>query len=269
MAEPQSVPKTKETRKRILASAVLVSIAFWVIFFAPTVIYYAVVLFYIFMGLNDYTKLVQKKSFPVNRGVMIALGLAAPWAVQAGCEPVFLIGAIVLLFFANSRAENIQQAFAGSAIAIFGMVWIAWLFSYIIPLRYADFGGAKWVFYAISTVKLGDAGAYFIGKKFGRTPFIPHISPKKTWEGAWGQLVTTVVVSCLSRFYLPAAFHDLLILGIVLGVMAQVGDCVESIVKRNLETKDSGVIPGLGGFLDILDSLLLTIPLVYIYLSWL
>lgn len=269
MAEPQSVPKTKETRKRILASAVLVSIAFWVIFFAPPVIYSGVVLFYIFMGLNEYTTLVQKKSFPVNRGVMIALGLTAPWAVQAGCEPVLLIGAIVLLFLANSRSENIQQAFAGSAIAIFGMVWVAWLFSYIIPLRYADFGGARWVFYAISTVKLGDAGAYFIGKKFGRTPFIPHISPKKTWEGAWGQLFTTVVVSCLSIFYLPVAFHDLLILGVVLGVMAQVGDCVESIVKRNLETKDSGVIPGLGGFLDILDSLLFTIPLVYIYLSWL
>lgn len=267
MAEPQSAPKNKETRKRLLSSSVLVIIAFWVIFYAPPLIYCAVVLFYISMGLNEYTTLLQKKSFPVNRATMIFLGLAAPLAVHTGCDPVFIIAALVLLFSANARKEAIQQSFAGAAVGLFGIVWIAWLFSYVVPLRYDVLGGAKWVFYAISVVKLGDAGAYFIGNKFGRTPFIPHISPKKTWEGAWAQLATTVIASCLSRLYLPAAFHELLILGIMLGVMSQVGDCLESIVKRNLETKDSGILPGLGGFLDVLDSLLFTIPLVYIYLS--
>lgn len=237
------------------------------IFYAPPVIYCSVVLFYILMGLNEYTDLLQKKFISVNRAVILLLGLSAPWAVRTDCEPSFIIAMLVVLFLSHAGKDNLSRSFTGAAAGMLGVVWIAWLFSYAIQLRYADFGGPRWVFYAISTVKIGDAGAYFIGKKFGCTPFIPHISPKKTWEGAWGQLITTVVASLLSRFYLPAALHDLLILGFVLGVMSQVGDCVESIVKRNLEAKDSGVLPGLGGFLDILDSLLLTLPLVYLYLS--
>ncbi len=267
MAEPLSVQKPEETRKRLLWSAIMISVTVWVIFFAPAVIFCAVVLFYILMGLNEYTTLVQQKSLSVKRGIMLLLGLAAPWAVHTGCEPAFIIAALVLFFLSNARKENLSQSFAGAAAGMLGIIWIAWLFSYVIKLRYADFGGARWVFYGIATVKIGDAAAYFIGKKLGSRPFIPHISPKKTWEGAWGQLLTTLAVSCLSRLYLPASFPDLLILGLVLGVMAQVGDCVESIVKRNLEAKDSGAIPGLGGFLDILDSILFTFPLIYIYLS--
>lgn len=267
MAELLSDPKPKETRKRLLWAAVMVSITSWVIFFAPPVIYCAVVLFHILMGLNEYAALLQRKSFHINRAVLLLLGSLTPWAVHTGCETLFIIAAMVLLFLSHARKDNLQHSFTGAAAGMLGIVWIAWLFSYVIELRYADFGGPEWVFYAISVVKIGDAGAYFIGKKFGRTPFIPHISPKKTWEGAWGQLLTTVIASVLSGFYLDASLHDLLILGFVLGVISQVGDCVESIVKRNLEAKDSGIIPGLGGFLDVLDSLLFTFPLVYIYFS--
>jgi len=126
-----------------------------------------------------------------------------------------------------------------------------------------------WVLYLVLLIKTGDAGAYFIGTKFGKTKLFESVSPNKSWEGAWGGFVTTVLLSLISSVYLrDVSFLHLLILGTVLGVIAQLGDLIESLMKRNVGVKDSGEVPGLGGILDVLDSLIFTTPFLYFYITF-
>ena len=128
--------------------------------------------------------------------------------------------------------------------------------------------GERWVFYLIFIVKMGDAAAYFIGKRFGRHKYAVHISPNKSIEGAVAGFVVTVICSLLAKLYLDhVPLAHLAILGILIGVLGQLGDLAESLLKRDAGVKDSGHIPGLGGVLDVVDSLLLTIPATYYYLT--
>ncbi len=266
LEEPLPQPKNKEASKRLLWSVIFLSVSTWVILFSPGSVYFSVTLFFILMALNEYVTLVQTKKIGLSRPLILILGLITPWAINSRAVAVFLVLAILTLFIVHVRKSDLPQAFVSACVGFFGLIWIAWLFSYVIELRY-EFEGPKWVFYTILVAKMGDAGAYFIGKKWGKTKFIPHISPNKTWEGALGQLATSVAISLFSKVYLNVAWSHLWMLGAVLGIAAQIGDMIESMVKRNLEAKDSGNIPGLGGFLDILDSLLFTVPIVYFYVT--
>ena len=127
--------------------------------------------------------------------------------------------------------------------------------------------GAAWVAYTILTVKGGDMAAYFVGKKFGKTKLLEHVSPKKSIEGAIGQMCATIILSVGSVFYLHVSPVHLLIMGAAVGALALLGDLAESLIKRDAGVKDSGAIPGLGGMLDVMDSLLFTVPVVYFYLT--
>ncbi len=118
-------------------------------------------------------------------------------------------------------------------------------------------------------------GAYLIGSRIGRHQMMPHISPAKTWEGFFASLVFAVAASCLLIFLMPKHlawlnfFHGT-ILGLLLGLAAVVGDLGESIIKRSTGVKDSGaLLPGIGGMLDLIDSLLFTAPLLFFYLRFL
>jgi phosphatidate cytidylyltransferase len=120
--------------------------------------------------------------------------------------------------------------------------------------------------------KFSDVGAYVFGSLFGRHPFAPHISPSKTWEGFFGALVTSLLVSYWMYAWMPGRlsafrFDDVTILGLLLGFAAVVGDLAESIVKRGANQKDSSrLLPGIGGTLDLIDSLLFTSPLLFFYM---
>lgn len=242
----------------------LVSVTSWVIFFAPFPLFVLVVEAFIAMALNEYVTMAQKKGIRLNRPVMLTLGLAAPVLELASATPLYFTAILTVLFFAHLPKDDFQHAFQGMATGLFGLIWIAWLFSYLPAMRTLP-AGAQWVFYTIWVAKTGDAAAYFAGKRWGRRKFIQHVSPNKTWEGALAQMVVSVLASLMSGFYVPVSWIHLTVLGLLLGVLAQVGDLVESVAKRNLEAKDSGVLPGLGGILDVLDSLLLAIPFVYFY----
>ena len=128
--------------------------------------------------------------------------------------------------------------------------------------------------YLLAVTKFADVGAYVIGSLFGRNKMIPRISPGKTWEGLVGAVVTSLVISMAMTYlmgpHVPAiSFTDSIVLGLLLPLVSVVGDLAESVVKRDASIKDSGrTIPGIGGALDLIDSILFTAPVLYFYLQF-
>ena len=150
---------------------------------------------------------------------------------------------------------------------MFGILYIAWFLSFFIKIRYLT-GGFGLFLTAVLITKLGDIGAYLVGMRFGRTPLIPHVSPKKSIEGSLGGLLFSVLGALISRVFLNFSYLHMIFLGIFLGILGQLGDLSESLIKRDCQVKDSGnLIAGMGGVLDLIDSLLFTGPVFYFYMS--
>jgi len=152
-------------------------------------------------------------------------------------------------------------------------MYVPWLLNFIQKINYfPGVNGTLYVLYFIVVTKFSDTGAYIVGSLIGRTKMIPRISPGKTWEGFAGAILFSVGASVgfgyLARNKMPelAPVHAIL-LGLILGITAVIGDLIESIFKREAGVKDSGgFFPGIGGILDLLDSLLFNAPLMYVYL---
>lgn len=252
--------------KRLISSAILVSIAVSTIFYAPFWLFTLVVEALVLIALFEYLALAEKKGLPINKTEALVIGALIPLAFVFKMDLLALFGACLFLFIANFKKERLNQAFVSTSVSFLGVVYVAWFFSTLIYLRQIPHG-AQWVFYAALVVKGGDAGAYFTGRKLGKAKLLEHVSPNKSVEGAIGGFLTSVVLSLISMAYIPSVgFHHFIFLGVLAGVISQLGDLSESLIKRDAGIKDSGAMPGLGGILDVLDSLLLTIPLVYFYL---
>jgi phosphatidate cytidylyltransferase len=165
-----------------------------------------------------------------------------------------------------------------------GVVYVGWLFSYLIFLRSLPgdirvplFGyhlpqtawGAWAVLYIIAVTWSTDSGAYFAGLRWGKKKLAPRLSPGKTVEGAVGGMFTAGLMSLAWGTWIGLAWYHCILLGVTLGVLAQVGDLCESAIKRDLGIKDFGsLLPGHGGILDRFDSLLFTAPVAYYYFVW-
>jgi phosphatidate cytidylyltransferase len=164
------------------------------------------------------------------------------------------------------RREN-SGIIADISTTIFGILYVSWFLSFLIKIRYLANGIRFFVFILLIT-KLGDIGAYFIGTRFGKTPLIPRISPKKSVEGAMGGLIFSLLGALASRPFSNLPYAPLVFIGIFLGLLGQLGDLSESLMKRDCQVKDSGnIIPGMGGVLDLIDSLLFTAPVFYFYMN--
>lgn len=153
-----------------------------------------------------------------------------------------------------------------------GIFYVAWLFSYIVKIRYFGVVQGNWMLlFFVLVTKTTDMAAYCTGKLIGKTKLIPAVSPNKTIEGAIGGMIGSLIVGI--GFYqawkshlMPLQLADIIILCIVLGFFSQIGDILESALKRDAGVKDSGIIvPGMGGALDVIDSLLITAPIMYFY----
>lgn len=254
-----------QLQKRLIFSAFFVTLTIATIFFAPGWLFLVVVEAFVLFALNEFYALAEKKGIAIHRVMGLIFGALIPWSFYFDSDSVVLMLACLSLFVFHFQPKFRDQALMSTSVTIFGILYVAWFFGHVIKLREVIHGPA-WIFYTILLVKGGDAGAYFIGKKYGKRKLIEHISPNKSVEGAIGGLATTVLLSLISKSFLPEApMSQLFVLGVLVGVLAQLGDLGESLLKRNADVKDSGVIPGLGGILDILDSLLLTVPFVYYY----
>ena len=192
---------------------------------------------------------------------------------------VFLFGVIARQMFRPTVKSAPLEAMA---YTLFGLLYVAWLFNFLTKIVYAiprnpqgGTVGQFYVLYLVVVTKFADMGAYLVGSRIGRRQMMPHISPSKTWEGFLGSLLFSIAASCLLIFIMPKTlawlnfFHGM-ILGLLIGVAAVIGDLGESIIKRSTGVKDSGVLlPGIGGMLDLIDSLLFTAPILFFYLRFL
>lgn len=185
--------------------------------------------------------------------------------------PLLLTSAAVLSFVWLLARRQKEGAFAGWAWTMAGILYIGWLLSYLVSLRGLE-DGRNWIFLALFTTFASDTAAFFTGRALGRHPLAPNISPGKTWEGAVGGVLGAILVSLF--FILPTPLSlslylnwgQAILLGLLVSVFGQIGDLTESLLKRNVGVKDSGtLIPGHGGVLDRVDSIVFAGVVVYYY----
>lgn len=189
--------------------------------------------------------------------------------------------AFLFVVFARQmwRVAADREPLEAVAYTVFGLLYIPWLFNFLTKILFLaplnDAGettGQYYLLYLLIVTKFSDMGAYVFGSLFGKHPFAPHISPQKTWEGFFGALFASLLGSVWVYVLIPdklsaLRFDDVILLGLILGAVAVVGDLAESIIKRSTHSKDSSkVLPGIGGTLDLIDSVLFTAPLMYFYL---
>ena len=211
---------------------------------------------------------------------------------------VFACGALFLAVLApfifltiGMKRASLRESFPAAATSSLTFVYVALPLGMLVQLR-EQWRGAFFVLYVLLIVWAGDIFAYFVGRSIGRHPMSPRISPKKTWEGTAASLLASLIVgwllfdhaTAISQFFLnlhlierkdgiftlekPDLVSTLLLSGI-LNVAAQLGDLVESLIKRGADVKDSGsLLPGHGGILDRIDALLFAAPIMWYYAVW-
>ncbi len=194
--------------------------------------------------------------------------------------PAITIAIIGSLVIELTRHQE-QGVLASWALTLAGALYLSWLFSHFILLRALDTplltgwltpldlrieSGAAWIYFVLAITWIQDTAAYFAGKNLGRHKMAPILSPKKTWEGAAGGLLGSILAGtlCVPLLGLPITLAQAALLGLVGGIAGPLGDLAESMIKRQAGLKDAGnLIPGHGGILDRADSLLFTGPVLY------
>jgi phosphatidate cytidylyltransferase len=183
---------------------------------------------------------------------------------------VFALGVFVRQFPQKLNANSIETM----SVTLFGLIYVAWLCNFITRINFVTPNGRYFVMFLVVVTKFTDIGAYLVGSSVGRHRMIPRISPHKTWEGTVGGIAFAIVSSVLCYHFLRAELGangmmmpHAVALGLLLGAAAVIGDLAESLIKREAGVKDSSHwLPGHGGALDLIDSLLFTAPLLYVYM---
>jgi phosphatidate cytidylyltransferase len=247
----------------------------------------------------EYFKMLQargEKSFP-RFGIGLAVSYAAvmSWFLLRGDGglPQGFNGAAVFLAIVGSFILQLRhpiredEPLKAVAFTLLGFIYLPILFGYAVRLIFSVEGvgevpGAMVLLWLIAVTKFTDMGAYVVGSAIGKHKMIPHVSPGKTWQGFAGGLLFAQLAGCgLYAFFredMPSFATGLHVLGgwgavvglgVAIALLAVVGDLAESVVKRSLEAKDSGhMLPGIGGALDLIDSLCFTAPFLFFYLQW-
>ena len=258
---------------RELTALVLSPVAVYVIGWSHPYVYDATIALIAALALYEFLVLGRRKGYavPIVLCILVMLFIVLafvlePISVEMG---VFLTLLIIPAWYVFRRG-TIDDALQSSAIAVMATLYVGMLGGSLIRLR-NDFPndiGPKLVFFLLLVVWLGDAGAYYVGKQFGRHKLSPRISPKKTVEGLVGGIATSIITAVVIHFTFFKQFPlvQAIIGGVVLSIAGVIGDLAESMWKRSAAVKDSGtLIPGHGGFLDRFDSIFYTAPILYVY----
>ncbi len=228
------------------------------------------------IGGDEYSRLMHKAGLRAPEWLtlaLIALPLGATWFdhpdwYEPGLALLLILGALEAVV---GMEQGRQQPVTEVALAVFGGVYIGGLGHTLLAVRELD-EGAYLTLFLYGCVAVADSAAFFVGRRWGRRKLSPHVSPKKTWEGYWGGIAGAVIFGALAGGLPDSAMltwgHGALI-GLLIGVLGTVGDLAMSAVKRQVGAKDSGrLIPGHGGILDRIDSVLVAAAVGYYYLLW-
>lgn len=227
------------------------------------------------LACDEYLKLARAADIVVGRWLVLILTgtlLAASWLFDVNGLAATVVAALVILPTVRlARPEAPQGSLAGVAVECFAVLYLGVTAACLGWLRLwpEDAHGIKILFFFLACIWVGDSGAYYVGKNFGRRKMSPKISPNKTYEGLIGGIVTTYAAAAAAAFILGLEFSvlHLFALATILAAAAPVGDLIESLFKRDSGIKDSSnLIPGHGGLLDRTDSLFYPAPLMLGYL---
>lgn len=292
-----------ELLKRVLTAVVLIPVVLFLVLRAPIAVVAIVTGLVALAAVHELLKLSQAYGieplflpayiYCALFFLLIAIHPGTSDLLSTSAFTYFGLAAAVLAPFvfvtiAMSRDE-LASAFPGAMVSAFAFVYVALPMASLVGLR-EQWQGSFLVLYLLLLVWAGDIFAYFIGKPFGRHRMSPRVSPHKTWEGAVASVIASVAVGVLMFHYAPGISRGLLnvhlieqqggvfqqlplipivALSIVLNIAAQLGDLVESLIKRGAAVKDSGaLLPGHGGMFDRIDALLFAAPVLWIYAAW-
>jgi phosphatidate cytidylyltransferase len=263
--------------RRTITSIILVAFVLAVIYLFPDWLFCLVVVLFVATGLFEFFRMVENRKIFVYKHFGIVAGSLIPIVIFLGnymqefknLETLMIVVACLFVFTLQFvRKDNARDHLVSTALTLFSLFYIAWFFSFFMKIKLLD-NGANLVVFLILVTKSTDIGAYIIGSRLGKSELIPRISPNKTKEGTLGGIVVSLVLALtLGRFLTGFSFLHLFALGIILATLGQVGDLAESLIKRDCSVKDSGsIFDGIGGVLDLIDSLLFTTPVFYFYIK--
>jgi phosphatidate cytidylyltransferase len=293
-----------ELLKRVLTAVVLIPVVLILVLRAPVPVLALVTAAVALLAIHELLKLSEAYAIHPQRWptyifvglffLIIAIPSATPLLSTSGFAWIALSAAILAPFLFLSigmhRAE-LASTFPAAMVSTFSFAYIALPLAALVQLR-EQWQGSFYLLYLLLLVWSGDVFAYFVGKSIGRHRMSPRVSPKKSWEGAVASVVASVAVGLLMFHYslpistalLHAHLIDLrdgifnnqqpslipvVVLSVVLNIAAQLGDLVESLIKRGANVKDSGaLLPGHGGMFDRIDALLFAAPLLWCYAAW-
>jgi phosphatidate cytidylyltransferase len=292
--------------KRIATAVVLIPIVLALILRAPVSVLAVVAGAVAVLTIHEFLKLTESYGVRPLRALtyifagifflLLALNVGNEKPLLSTAVFVYCVGfaAGIAPFIFLTRAmqkEELSSGYPAAAASVFAFTYIALPMGMLVQLR-QQWAGAFYLLYLLLVVWAGDIFAYFVGKSIGRHLMAPRISPKKTWEGAAASLVASVAVGwLLFRYALPLssallragliqrrdgifgleqpAITPIIVLTVILNIAAQLGDLVESLIKRGAGAKDSGaILPGHGGMLDRIDALLFAAPVLWYYAAW-
>lgn len=263
--------------RRTIVSIILVVVVSLVVYKLPAWAFSLVIAGFVGKGLFEFFKMVEHRGIFVYKYFGTVIGSLIPLVIFLGSglpeckslEPLLIVVASLLAFVLQfTRKDNGKDHLVSMAVTLFALFWIGWFFSFFVKIRLLD-NGANLVAYVIIATKSTDIGAYLVGRKLGRTELIPRISPKKTVEGTMGGFLISILLSItLGRYLTGFSIGHLCVLGFLLAAIGQVGDLAESLIKRDCSVKDAGKsLDGIGGFLDLMDSMLFTAPVFWFYVK--
>jgi phosphatidate cytidylyltransferase len=290
---PAPVSKAKVFARRLVSSLVLWTIVLTALFskhrWVSDYVFLVIMVFLAVSGLAEFYGLVNKrelvcfKGWGILGGVLLMVGTFLNLTGKLGrsdsparvndFETSFLILFVLGLCVRQFLSRRNTTGLLAISTTLFGLMYVPWLLNFIQKINFfPDVDGHYYLLYFVLITKFSDTGAYAVGSLIGKHKMIPRISPGKTWEGFGGAIALSTLASVVFVHFLGSRMAGMntlhaVILGIVLSVSAVVGDLIESLFKREAGVKDSGqLFPGIGGILDLLDSLLFNAPIMYLYL---
>lgn len=263
--------------RRLITAAVAVPALLLLILRGPAWSFFALTLVFALAGFWELKKMLKSPASGasllsagyVGTGLLVGSFYVARLSfLHASLAAILIVGVAVVM----SRRPDREGLHAVTG-TVFAMFYVGALLGSVVGLRMVepDPDGRQWVVFLLTVVFVGDAGAYYVGKSIGKTPLAPNLSPKKTMEGLAGDVVFAAAMACaLNALWFPrwpvAAAAGL---GVVLSLLGVVGDLFESFLKRSADVKDtSALIPGHGGVLDRVDSVLFAAPALLLCIWW-